>query len=130
MSEWNQNSLSGMPNSFAGMPVFREGDNVFLVNFKADANKYKDIMSSAERLCLQFDEYRCPFDFLKEHKQWFEWHKRLHFDKQKTGRIITDMVDDIDSIKAHRIEKPVFSMFDRYGSVMHNPRSVIKNFSI
>lgn len=126
MNEDN-NATSGMYGQsplLGAMPVFRSGDNVFILNqpplFSTTAMKV-----DSERLLLKYDNYRCPFNFITEHPQWFEWHKRLHFDKQTTGRIITDMLTDVKRIKAHKIDREImFRVMYDVAFQPHSPRYV------
>ena len=37
-------------------------------------------------------EYRCPFDFIQEHDKWFEFHRRLYFEKESSHSIIRSML--------------------------------------
>lgn len=62
---------------------------------------------SMHRTMLSFNEYRCPFSLLEEFDKWFTWHKRLHFEGQKTGKIITDMVNDLNEIRRHAIPREI-----------------------
>lgn len=90
------------PGTLYGMPVIRNGDNVFIINNIPNEQDWK---IQAERMELCFHEYSCPFSLLDEFNEWFEWHKRKHVDKQSTAAIILRMVNDIDRIKLHKIEK-------------------------
>lgn len=106
-SKEQPDSVDGSDSSrcYAGMPVIRSGDTVYIINNMPDPLSRKSMMEQAERMMLRFDDYRCPFDFLAEFDQWFEWKKREHFGKQSTGTIMCSMVSDIERIKAHKIER-------------------------
>lgn len=98
-----------------GVPVVRDGDKVFFINGSNPFGPWKKDLAAMQKqmtlLMLSGDNYRCPFDFINEHRQWFEWHKLLHFDKQTTGKIITSMLSDVARIKAHKIERELTFRF-------------------
>lgn len=92
------------PTRYLGVPVIREGDNVFIINTSCGGfmrDVVEDMREMVERSALRFAEYDCPFDFLLEYDKWFEWKKREHFDRDSTGQIMCDMVQDVERIKAH-----------------------------
>lgn len=128
------NAAEGFGSSplLGGMPIFRAGDKVFLIG---QMPSFTDTMrdeakARLERGMLAYDNYRCPFDFLGEHKQWFEWHRRLHFEKQSTGRIITDMLADVKRIKAHKIDREImFRVANDFGFRAMMPRRAMINCS-
>jgi hypothetical protein len=41
---------------------------------------------------LILGDYRCPFDFINQHEQWFEWKRRVIFDGQSTGAATVAML--------------------------------------
>lgn len=111
-----------------GVPMFRSGDNCYLIGNMPPFHDYVRQMELSE---LSLGEYRCPFDFLKEFDQWFEWQRRVHFEKQSTGWIITTMLSDIDRIKAHRVElTPKFYCDFNYSSLRFGIKSLIATTSI
>ena len=103
--------MNEIPRDIYGLPVIRNGDNVFIIGKIPDPweqfKEWNKLMLNKTLLSLY--SYRCPFDFITEHEQWFEWKKREHFDKEPTGKIITDMLDDVERIKDHQF--PVEFMF-------------------
>ena len=93
------------PFDLCGMPFIREGDTVYIINNMPDPLSRKSMLDRMERFTLRYDDYRCPFDFMTEFDQWFQWKKREYADHEPTGQIMCDMVSDVDRIKAHKIEK-------------------------
>lgn len=89
-----------------GVPIFRSGDKVFLID-RSKLDFKPDIDRRLERLTLALDHYRCPFSFLDEFEQWWQWQKRTKADKQSTGHVICSMLDDLKRIKAHKIERAI-----------------------
>lgn len=107
-----------------GIPMIRDGDNVFFITDPSASYWKHDLEDTMERLLLSADEYRCPFDFLDEFEKWFEWHRRLRFEGKTTGHIITSMVADVERIKAHKIERPM-RMYMDFGIRVSPPRSLL-----
>ena len=101
--------LNDPQNRLYGMPVFRQGDNVFLLGKmpEIDMTAADAMARRMECLMLSMYEYRCPFSLLEEFDRWWEWQKRTKFDGQTTGRVITTMLSDIDEIKSYKIEREI-----------------------
>jgi len=117
------------PDSIHGLPFFRQGDNVFIIGQlpKFDLSAFE---KQAEWFSLREKEYDCPFDFLREHDQWFEWMKRLHGYHQTTGQIICSMLgSDVERIKRHqKSERFRFQMHDM--TLWSNPRVSITGVTV
>ena len=91
------------PDEFAGMPVFRHGDKVFLI--KADNFKLENAFSAAQDMLDRFDYYLCPFHFIDEFEQWFEWHRRVYFDHCSIGMVTCDMVRDREKRNRFKLDR-------------------------
>ena len=94
------------PNLY-GIPIIRDGDNVYLIGNLPDYSAINSMKDSMERMSLSMESYRCPFDFLNDFDQWFEWQRRLYVDNQTTGKIITNMISDIQRIKEHQLPRQI-----------------------
>jgi len=91
-----------------GVPFIRDGDTVYLLDLSAFRIDFHDLQKDMlDRLTLSCDEYECPFNFLTQFDMWFEWQKRVHFDKQTTGITITRMLHDRGEIIKHKIERRI-----------------------
>lgn len=102
------NYINGIDPCLGSTPVVRCGDSVFLLNQDFSSLSIdNDLMKYTELRMLAYDNYRCPFDFLTEFPQWFEWHSRVHFHKQTTGKVTTSMISDVARIKSHKIEREI-----------------------
>lgn len=55
-----------MPDEFYGMPVFRDGDNVYIINNMPDLlsvqNMADAMLERMDHIMLRQEEYCCPFD--------------------------------------------------------------------
>ena len=108
------------------LPIIREGDNVFIMNYKPPPT---DAMENVlEKLSLSYDSYRCPFNFLTEFSQWFEWHIRIKDKGQSTGEAIVAMLNDIERIKSCKLRKLQFHFTQSYPTIVDS-RSLIKNIT-
>jgi hypothetical protein len=47
-------------------------------------------------------EYRCPFDFIDQFDLWFEFHRRLYFEKEDSCTIVQSMLNTRD-VSEYRI---------------------------
>lgn len=90
------------PDTLAGMPVFRDGDKVYIINTQSITTDY--MKTSADRLGMMFNNYRCPFSFLYEFEKWWEWKIRELSDKEETGSIMYSMISDPKKAEEFKIE--------------------------
>lgn len=58
-----------------------------------------------DRRLLELEDYRCPFSLIDQFDQWFEWHRRVHFDRESTGKVTVAMVEDIRSLRKWRVDR-------------------------
>jgi len=110
-----------------GMPVIRSGDSVYLINYasiRAFEFDRQSVKVQTEKLFLAQDEYRCPFSILHQFDLWWTWHKRLRFDGETTGRVITSMLPDVEDIKRYRIQRPRRTWHE-FGVPVSTPRSFL-----
>ena len=137
MRKFDFENLQNAMSPLNSVPVIREGDNIFILGKLPSMYDMQRSMNEflMNKSILALDEYRCPFDFIDEHDQWFEWKRREHFDRESTGKIITSMLDDLDRIKDHKVERRTYkdslmfeSMYDSFISEHTNRmRGVVLN---
>ena len=79
-----------------------------------------------ERLSVLYRKYRCPFNIITQFDQWIEWKKREHGYHHPTGRIMYDMVLDMDAANEHEIVEDFSFRFSMdCMPVLKVPRSIV-----
>ena len=55
-------------------------------------------------------EYRCPFDFIDEFADWFEFKRRVHFEGERTADVILSMVGDAKKCQEYELPLSNYAM--------------------
>lgn len=107
------------------MPILRHGDQVFIINQPPKISWEEERRREWELEAARKYDYCCPFSIIDDFPRWFEWHKRVHFGKERTADIILSMLFDLGEIKKYRIEKITYRAFHAYNLVIHDKRACI-----
>lgn len=79
---------------------------IFTNDFRFDIVSWSaSLREEVDRRFLELDDYRCPFSIIDQFDQWFEWHRRVHFDRESTGKVTVAMVKDRCSLRKWRIDR-------------------------
>lgn len=102
-------------------------DSVYLIRLDQMFNSFGGwgaMRDEMRRRGLEYHAYRCPFDLLREFDEWFEWHRRVYFEHESTGKVTVNMVADESELLKFRIERVPFFV-DRSDMVIVEPRRMM-----
>lgn len=113
---------AGMSGSGYGIAASKVYESQWLSVAKA---RRSDILLMFEREIAREYSYRCPFNFVDEFDQWFEWKRREHLNGERTGDIIMSMIKD-DPRRWERSRRPLFRFIaNEFAGVMDQRTTIM-----
>lgn len=80
---------------------FGGDEKVYAVDIKSIEFKRMKEFSNCllEKRYLSMFDYECPFSLTDEFDEWFEWHRRIHFCNERSGKATVNMLGSAEAVR-------------------------------